>query len=166
MEPSIRSVTPGGEPRRAGRRRQSWARHRALVLGAVAVLAAALFGIAVAQTAEAGTVGAGSYADTLPAGRALPAGCGSLSTNPRQYVTANAPAGAVPTNDWWSSLLFKKFDCALQRAAARAPDLLRHARGRARVLLQHHRRDQRHARPASASSTTPTCRTSSSAWPG
>ncbi|MFC7244409.1 glycosyl hydrolase [Catellatospora aurea] len=111
MEPSIRSVTPG-VARRAGHRRHSWARHRALVLGAVAVLSAALFGIAVAQTAQAGTVGAGSYLDSLPAGRSLPVGCGSLSTNPRQYVTANAPAGGVPTNDWWSSLLFKKFDCS------------------------------------------------------
>lgn len=31
---------------------------------------------------------------------------------PRQFATANAPAGAVPTNDWWSSLLFKRTDCA------------------------------------------------------
>ena len=27
-------------------------------------------------------------------------------------MTDNAPAGAVPTNDWWSSILWKKTDCA------------------------------------------------------
>ncbi|HET6482469.1 MAG TPA: hypothetical protein VFG35_20875, partial [Actinoplanes sp.] len=62
-------------------------------------------------SASAATVGAGSYAETLPAGRSLPTGCGSISTNPRQYVTGAAPAGPVPTNDWWSSLLYKRTDC-------------------------------------------------------
>ncbi|MFD0821222.1 glycosyl hydrolase, partial [Micromonospora zhanjiangensis] len=63
-----------------------------------------------APPAEAATVGAGSYT-TTPVGP-LPSGCGQISTNPRQYVTADAPAGAVPTNDWWSSLLWKRTDCA------------------------------------------------------
>ncbi|MET1004376.1 MAG: glycosyl hydrolase [Propionibacteriaceae bacterium] len=58
--------------------------------------------------ADAATVGQGSYTTTLPAGGALPSGCGDLSTNPRQSVTANAPKGPVPTNDWWSSILFKR----------------------------------------------------------
>ncbi|WP_329015987.1 glycosyl hydrolase [Micromonospora rifamycinica] len=60
--------------------------------------------------AEAASVGAGSYT-TDPVGP-LPVGCGDLSTNPRQYATANAPAGPVPTNDWWSSLLWKKTNCS------------------------------------------------------
>ena len=63
-------------------------------------------------TTDAATVGAGSYTETLPAGASLPVGCGDLSTNPRQFMTPNAPAGPVPTNDWWSSLLFKRTDCA------------------------------------------------------
>ncbi|WP_344017993.1 glycosyl hydrolase, partial [Microlunatus capsulatus] len=63
-------------------------------------------------TAATTGVGAGSYTTTLPAGAALPSGCGDLSTNPRAFVTANAPKGAVPTNDWWSPLLFKRLDCS------------------------------------------------------
>ncbi|WP_232533907.1 glycosyl hydrolase [Plantactinospora sp. KBS50] len=62
------------------------------------------------RPAEAATVGAGSYT-TTPVGP-LPNGCGSISTSPRQFATADAPPGAVPTNDWWSSLLFKRTDCA------------------------------------------------------
>ncbi|HEX6497658.1 MAG TPA: glycosyl hydrolase [Micromonosporaceae bacterium] len=84
----------------------------AFVTVAAVATAAALVGLALARPARAGTVGAGSYTDTLPAGRNLPTGCGNLSTNPRQYVTADAPTGAVPTNDWWSSILFKRTDCA------------------------------------------------------
>ncbi|GAB1642237.1 glycosyl hydrolase [Krasilnikovia sp. MM14-A1259] len=42
----------------------------------------------------------------------LPTGCGDLSTRPRQFLTAHAPAGALPTNDWWSSLVFKRTECA------------------------------------------------------
>ena len=69
---------------------------------------------AVARPAEAAvtSVGAGSYTTTLPAGKSLPTGCGDISTNPRGALTANAPKGPVPTNDWWSSILFKKTDCA------------------------------------------------------
>lgn len=48
----------------------------------------------------------------MPAGRSLPTGCGAISTNPRQWATANAPSGGIPTNDWWSSILYKKTDCA------------------------------------------------------
>ncbi|MEU5942128.1 glycosyl hydrolase [Micromonospora sp. NPDC047548] len=76
---------------------------------ALAVLVAALTATATA-TAEAATVGAGSY--TTDRVGPLPTGCGDLSSNPRQFVTANAPAGPVPTNDWWSSLLYKRTNCA------------------------------------------------------
>ncbi|MEV6595733.1 glycosyl hydrolase [Actinoplanes sp. NPDC051346] len=77
---------------------------------AALTLAAGVLAVTVASGADAAPVGAGSYTETLPPGGKLPTGCGSLSTNPRQYVTPNAPAGPVPTNDWWSSLLFKKGD--------------------------------------------------------
>ncbi|RSM75107.1 hypothetical protein DMH04_38815 [Kibdelosporangium aridum] len=61
------------------------------------------------NTANATSVGAGGYLDSLPG--AGPAGCGSIGSNARTFVTANAPAGGVPTNDWWSSLLWKRNDC-------------------------------------------------------
>ncbi|MGI5241670.1 glycosyl hydrolase [Dactylosporangium sp. CA-139066] len=88
------------------------ARGRPAAAGAIAValVATALTFVALTN-AEAATLGSGSYATTAPAGTSGPTGCGSIATNPRQYVTANAPAGAVPTNDWWSSLLFKRTDC-------------------------------------------------------
>ncbi|MGO1052273.1 glycosyl hydrolase [Crossiella sp. CA198] len=63
-------------------------------------------------SAQAEPIGAGSYTTTLPAGAVLPTACGEIPRNPRQYVTGNAPAGAVPTNDWWSSLIFKRNNCA------------------------------------------------------
>ncbi|SNT55246.1 Endoglucanase Acf2 [Streptosporangium subroseum] len=113
MDPSIRTTGPDSAYPREGRFiRRSRNHRRGLAAGVVIAMVAALFGFGVARSAEAATLGAGSYADTLPAGRSLPSGCGSVSTNPRQWVTANAPAGAVPTNDWWSSILFKKTDCA------------------------------------------------------
>ncbi|WP_246280797.1 glycosyl hydrolase [Cellulomonas humilata] len=63
--------------------------------------------------AEAVNVGSGSYAEGTPTGGAVPTECnGTPVTNPRAHVTANFPAGAVPTNDWWTSLLWRKFNCA------------------------------------------------------
>ncbi|MDI5942071.1 hypothetical protein QLR68_28870, partial [Micromonospora sp. DH15] len=88
-------------------------RHRLWALVSSTVLALATGGLAVAVNtapAQAASVGAGSYT-TTPVGP-LPSGCGQISSNPRQHVTADAPAGAVPTNDWWSSLLWKRTDCA------------------------------------------------------
>jgi endoglucanase Acf2 len=86
--------------------------HRRWALAAATALALVVGGltIPVTRAAEAAPVGAGSYT-TTPVGP-LPTGCGQMSSNPRQFATANAPAGAVPTNDWWSSLLFKRTDCA------------------------------------------------------
>ncbi|MFF0308088.1 glycosyl hydrolase [Streptosporangium sp. NPDC004379] len=96
--------------------RRGPARRRALATLTAVTLLAGVFGLGAglgaARPAEAATVGAGGYADTLPAGRPLPTGCADLSTNPRRWVTANAPKGAVPTNDWWSSILFKRDDCS------------------------------------------------------
>ena len=88
----------------------------------VVALGAGAFAVAVSGDADAATVGAGSYTEALPAGAKLPTGCGNLSTNPRQYLTPNAPPGAVPTNDWWSSLLFKKgADCAFSQPLFAGP---------------------------------------------
>ena len=63
--------------------------------------------------AEAVTVGSGSYAEGTPTGGAVPTECNNTPvTNPRAHVTANFPAGAIPTNDWWTSLVWRKFNCA------------------------------------------------------
>ncbi|MET0789301.1 MAG: glycosyl hydrolase [Cellulomonas sp.] len=63
--------------------------------------------------AEAVAVGAGSYAEGTPTGGAVPTECNNTPvTNPRAHVTSSFPAGAIPTNDWWTSLLWRKFDCA------------------------------------------------------
>ena len=80
----------------------------------VAVTVAAVVGTGLLTTTPAGAepVGAGSYTTTLPAGAALPSACGDLATNPRRHLTANAPAGPVPTNDWWSSLVYKRTECS------------------------------------------------------
>jgi hypothetical protein len=106
--PAPRSTRPPfGLPQ--GRRRSRLAAS-ALTLS---LAAGTLLATSVARPAEAATsVGAGSYTTTLPAGQSLPTGCGDISTNPRGALTANAPSGPVPTNDWWSSILFKKTDCA------------------------------------------------------
>ncbi|MFD9124327.1 glycosyl hydrolase [Kitasatospora sp. NPDC059571] len=92
------------------RPRRTASRLRTGAVGTVAALLAAALATLSPQAASADTVGAGSYTTQAPG--PLPSGCGNLSTNPRQWVTANAPAGAVPTNDWWSSILWKKTDCA------------------------------------------------------
>ncbi|MFV2021630.1 hypothetical protein [Micromonospora sp. LOL_023] len=100
MNLSIRGGRPGRTPRRI-----------VAATTATALLASGLiFGML--RTADAATVGAGSYTTSRPAGAAAPTACGNISANPRQYVTGNAPTGAVPTNDWWSSLLFKRYNCA------------------------------------------------------
>lgn len=96
-------------PARAGDRR------RTLAMVLVAAMLAYLVQVVLlpAPSAQAATVGAGSYGEGTPAGGAVPTECnGTPVTNPRAHVTANFPAGAIPTNDWWTSLLWRKFDCA------------------------------------------------------
>ncbi|SDT26012.1 Endoglucanase Acf2 [Friedmanniella luteola] len=112
--PAPTASPPSSPPRArplvpAGRRWQGVA-----ACAVAALVVGGMSGTVVPDRASAATtkVGAGSYTTTLPAGAALPSGCGDLSTNPRAFVTANAPQGAVPTNDWWSSLLFKRSDCS------------------------------------------------------
>ncbi|MER6632596.1 glycosyl hydrolase [Streptomyces sp. NPDC000987] len=83
---------------------------RTAVIGLVVTLLGAVLTVLTSQSASAGTVGQGSYTTTPPG--PLPSGCGDLSTNPRRWATPNAPSGAVPTNDWWSSILWKRTNCA------------------------------------------------------
>lgn len=78
------------------------------VVSAAALIASGLGGMSEAS-AETIPVGSGSFT-TDPVGPA-PQGCAPLATNARAYLTDTAPAGAVPTNDWWSSLVFKKYNC-------------------------------------------------------
>ncbi|MEV6019256.1 glycosyl hydrolase [Streptomyces sp. NPDC051997] len=80
------------------------------MIGVVVALLGAVLTVLTSQPASAGTVGRGSYTSQPPG--PLPSGCGDLSTNPRHWVTSNAPSGAVPTNDWWSSILWKRTNCA------------------------------------------------------
>ncbi|MEU4620307.1 glycosyl hydrolase [Actinoplanes sp. NPDC023801] len=101
------SAIPASGGHRTGSRRTRLA---GLATAALVAVGSGALAVVFTGTASAGTIGAGSYTETLPAGAKLPSGCGSVSTNPRENVTANAPKGAVPTNDWWSSLLFKKGD--------------------------------------------------------
>jgi endoglucanase Acf2 len=79
---------------------------------ALSLLAGGLLAVGTTERAGAASVGAGSYTTTLPAGQKLPTGCGDLSTNPRGALTADAPRGPIPTNDWWTSILWKRTDCA------------------------------------------------------
>jgi endoglucanase Acf2 len=90
-----------------------------IAVAAVVVVGQAAVATAASPAAGATAVGAGSYT-TDPAGP-LPTGCADLSTNPRQFLTQNAPAGAVPTNDWWSSLVFKKLNCQYSEALQAHP---------------------------------------------
>ncbi|MDQ1305167.1 MAG: hypothetical protein QG671_997, partial [Actinomycetota bacterium] len=91
------------------------------VLGGCALMAGALVAAPESAAAQIGPVGAGSYTDTLPPGARLPEACGSIPTNPRQNVAASAPTGAVPTNEWWSSLLFKRTNCNHSEALVAGP---------------------------------------------
>ncbi|MFF5215032.1 glycosyl hydrolase [Micromonospora sp. NPDC000442] len=84
--------------------------HRILAATAAATLVLGGLAVIAGSAAQAAPVGAGSYT-TTPVGP-LPGGCGNLTTNPRQFATNAAPPGPVPTNDWWSSLLWKRLNCA------------------------------------------------------
>ncbi|MEV0609138.1 glycosyl hydrolase [Polymorphospora rubra] len=110
MSPTVRHDAPGGGHRRGARARagRPAARWRGIAAALTVTLAATGLSFTMLRSADAATIGAGSYATSRPAGAPAPVACGNISSNPRQYVTGNAPAGAVPTNDWWSSLLFKQ----------------------------------------------------------
>ncbi|MEU4445806.1 glycosyl hydrolase [Actinosynnema sp. NPDC050801] len=73
----------------------------------VAVAAAAAIPLALPATADAVTVGAGSYATTRPAGAVGPSDSNGAPLTPK--VTARMAGRPVPTNDWWSSLAFQRY---------------------------------------------------------
>jgi endoglucanase Acf2 len=105
-------------------------RRRATALTVAATLAVSLIGATVlaAPTAAAVDVGEGSYAEGTPPGQPVPSECGGAPiTNARAHVTADFPAGALPTNDWWTSLLWRKWDCAAVSENLMAHPLVLHA---------------------------------------
>lgn len=78
--------------------------------------------------AQAVAVGTGSYAEGTPSGGGVPTECvDNPITNPRAHVTANFPSGAIPTNDWWTSLLWRKFSCSSVSENLMAHPLAYHA---------------------------------------
>ncbi len=83
-----------------------------VLIGAVVAYLVQAVALPVARAAAV-SVGSGSYAEGTPSGGGVPTECNNTPvTNPRAHVTSNFPSGAIPTNDWWTSLLWRKFDCA------------------------------------------------------
>ncbi|PFG42621.1 endoglucanase Acf2 [Isoptericola jiangsuensis] len=86
-------------------------RRRTAVAAALALLAGGtLVGTAAPASADVVDVGAGSY--TTDRVGSAPQGCDAIEADPRAFVTDDAPDTPLPTNDWWSSLAFKVFDCS------------------------------------------------------
>ncbi|WP_231505161.1 glycosyl hydrolase [Cellulomonas sp. URHE0023] len=84
-----------------------------IVAGALLAYLVQVMVLPLPRAAAAVGVGSGSYAEGTPTGGAVPTECNDAPvTDPKAHVTANFPAGAVPTNDWWTSLLWRKFNCA------------------------------------------------------
>jgi endoglucanase Acf2 len=86
------------------RRRTAGAAALALLVGSAVVATAA------PASADIVDVGEGSY--TTDQVGATPQGCDAIEADPRAFVTDDAPDAPLPTNDWWSSLAFKVFDCS------------------------------------------------------
>ncbi|QHT55266.1 hypothetical protein GXP71_03630 [Cellulomonas sp. H30R-01] len=82
---------------------------RALVMVAAGLLAGTVVVAPAATAADTVPVGRGSYLTSPPG--PTPEGCDALEADPRAYLTDDAPRGPLPTNDWWSSLLFKRWNC-------------------------------------------------------
>ncbi|MFI9817886.1 glycosyl hydrolase [Saccharothrix variisporea] len=80
---------------------------RSLRLAVPALLVAALVPFALPGPAGAVTVGAGSYAPSRPAGALGPVDSSGTPLTPK--VTARMAGKPVPTNDWWSSLVFQRY---------------------------------------------------------
>ncbi|CAL9557164.1 hypothetical protein SUDANB106_04575 [Streptomyces sp. enrichment culture] len=82
---------------------------RIALLPAVALAATGLAATTGAGVAHAATieVGKGSYSDVRPAGRQGPSDSGGQAVKPK--VTPAMADRPVPTNDWWSSLVFQRF---------------------------------------------------------
>ncbi|MFC8241766.1 glycosyl hydrolase [Streptomyces chartreusis] len=79
------------------------------LLSAAALSAAGMVATLGSGTASAATieVGKGSYSDVRPAGRQGPSNSGGQPVEPK--VTPAMADKPVPTNDWWSSLIFQRF---------------------------------------------------------
>ena len=145
----LRDLSPGDRPEptpvpsAAGRRPGGL---RALALATASFLAAGLLGVVVVGggTAEAGTVGAGSYTETRPPGAALPKGCGDISTNPRLFVTADAAEGRDPHQRLVVVAALEAQQLRRQREHAGPPAGVPRREQRARTVLHHHAGDQRH----------------------
>lgn len=121
--PPLAHPSRTGVPRPAPDQRALPTRRTVVALAAAAALVVSLLqAVALApDRAQAATVGSGSYADSTPAGGAVPTECNDRPiTNPRAHVTSSFPSGAIPTNDWWTSLLWRKFDCSAVSAALAA----------------------------------------------
>lgn len=63
--------------------------------------------VAFSDRAVADTVGAGSYASTLPSGATGPADVTGAPVTPQ--VIGEAAGSPVPTNTWWSSLVWQRY---------------------------------------------------------
>ena len=73
----------------------------------------------------------------------------------------------MPTNDWWSSLVFKKGDeCSFSQPLFAHPVAYEPVASGLGLSYQTDAGDQRQRAPAWASTTTRTPSTWSSAWPG
>lgn len=88
------------------------ARHRrtARVAALALIAGGAITASAPPATADVVDVGSGSYT-TDPVGPG-PQGCDAVEADPRAFVTDEAPDTPLPTNDWWTSLAYKVFDCS------------------------------------------------------
>ncbi|MFD6416056.1 glycosyl hydrolase [Streptomyces sp. NPDC060194] len=85
----------------------SRSRPAAALLLASALAASGLVVTATPAAAATIPVGAGSYADTRPAGTVGPTTNTGAPVTPK--LTAAAKDKPVPTNDWWSSLAFQRY---------------------------------------------------------
>ncbi|MBB5958344.1 endoglucanase Acf2 [Saccharothrix tamanrassetensis] len=79
---------------------------RSIRLAVLALVAASVPFVLPAQ-AHGVPVGAGSYASARPAGASGPSDSAGASVAPK--VTARMSGKPVPTNDWWSSLVFQRY---------------------------------------------------------
>ncbi|MEG3615085.1 glycosyl hydrolase, partial [Isoptericola haloaureus] len=83
---------------------------RTAALAALAILTGGLVATTTPAHADVVDVGAGSYTtDTVGP---PPQGCAAVEADPRAFVTDDAPSTPLPTNDWWTSLAYKVFDCS------------------------------------------------------
>ncbi len=74
---------------------------------AAALAAATAITLIIPPTASAVAVGAGSYATERPAGAAGPSNSDGAPVTPK--VTARMAGQPVPTNEWWSSLVWQRY---------------------------------------------------------